>query len=386
MGFFKKKPTARLRFECPGCKAEVPGRLKAIAAGDFCCDQCGTIFIAGQNFMPMDEVSGGLMSLAWQVHQQEPPFAIEILENILDVEEWNAEANNLMGIILDEAKDRKKALGYLQRAVELDPKVSRYHYDLGVAYTYDEEYRKAADAFQEALEIFPVYLHALSNLTHCFLSMGEVIAAAIVADRVATLDIAGPLGNHSRTVIQKMCDSNIPEFELELTCVKSIMYAFQLQQQGNMEEAAKYFEKLLEIIPKTLPGYYMVCEYYASCLLVLDRHGESLAYSDIAYEGLPCVGALVEPPVPKLFEAGQFKDIQRFYEDTIKEIAGAESASSYFLMDGPFHSHKKCMVLTDKGKFSVSRAGNILRITREEDGRSSEKVLYEDTPFSTDNI
>lgn len=80
------------------------------------------------------------------------------------------------------AKQSAEALKNYLRAIALDPRLARAHFDLGVLYETSYQYDKAASEFQQAIVADHSYLKGYNNLSRVLLIQGNSMNALRVTD------------------------------------------------------------------------------------------------------------------------------------------------------------------------------------------------------------
>lgn len=63
--------------------------------------------------------------------------------------------------------------------------------------------------------------------------------------------------------------------------VSYALYGFYLRKMGHLEDAAKYYEKAMQLDPRNIKNAYS----YSLLLIDLKRYDEAVKYAQIAYEG-----------------------------------------------------------------------------------------------------
>jgi Flp pilus assembly protein TadD len=91
------------------------------------------------------------VSAARRLADGKPETALQLLNEVVASDDWNAEAHNLLGILHDNAKRSVEAIRHFQRAVDIEPNRSVYWYDLGVACGAHNDYRTARAPLQGRL-------------------------------------------------------------------------------------------------------------------------------------------------------------------------------------------------------------------------------------------
>ena len=88
--------------------------------------------------------------------------------------------------------DMTEAFYYTEEALSINPKNSHTWNNLGVLYFSQEKYEDAAEAFEQAVSLFPNYYDALYNLRDTYEELGNTVGANECNERMKAL----PKGNH----------------------------------------------------------------------------------------------------------------------------------------------------------------------------------------------
>lgn len=106
----------------------------------------------------------------------------------------NEEALALYSKGIDEAKKEnyKKAIGYYERAVKIDPEFAFAWDNMGICYRKLDNYDKAIEAYQKSLEIDPQGLLPLQNIAIAYQYKKEYSKAIEAYERLAAVDKDNP--------------------------------------------------------------------------------------------------------------------------------------------------------------------------------------------------
>jgi tetratricopeptide (TPR) repeat protein len=368
---------------CGGCRKENEVRLIELTKRDgVVCTGCRRKLEEGQDFPMMHELLDQIIRGASSQRDIDRSLALRLTEQVLEVDNFDARAHHLAGVLHNSEEGSELAVRHLRRAVELDPGRSIYEYDLGVACLYQRKPDEASRCFERAVEILPSYLNALNNLMICYLDLGDFLGALIVADRISTIDRAGRLGDNARKITGVLLDPALPASDSVKAVLNGVTLAFQLERQPDTTpKAAEIFEKCLNVIPETVSSRAFVAAYLADCYLLLDRHEECWRYSQIARRTLPAAAAIIEHPVMNMFEAGMFKDVEAYYKNLVSEMFGVRPGLGIF-RGHPQADEKIYMLSTEDDRtFEIRHVGNVVIVT-DSDKNEYEHHVYEDEYLS----
>ncbi len=101
--------------------------------------------------------------------------ALNLLDELFEYEDSNAEARSLAGIIKLQQKDYKAASEHFKILRDVSPDDPKTHYHMAMCYEGLNELQQALDEYQKALELNPKYINALNNsgLVFCQLEKYE---------------------------------------------------------------------------------------------------------------------------------------------------------------------------------------------------------------------
>lgn len=131
--------------------------------------------------------------------------AIRIFVEELKKQSDNPVINFYMGRSLLAQNQADKAIGYIEKTVQLTPKNPDYHFWLGVAYWANMEFEKERQSYLKALKLDPGHLQANLYLGHNYMDRNQWNEALNQYDRVLAIDSAVPDALYNRAlVLRKM--------------------------------------------------------------------------------------------------------------------------------------------------------------------------------------
>jgi tetratricopeptide (TPR) repeat protein len=363
---------------CGGCGKHNEVRLIELTKpGGVVCAGCGRKLEEGQDFPMMPKLVDQIIRRASSQWDKDRVLALKRAEQVLEVDNFNASAHCVAGILHDSEEGSELAVRHLRRAVELDPGRSKYQYDLGVAYMHQGKPNEASRCFEKAVEILPSYLDALNNLLMCYLDLRDLVGALIVAARVDTIDRVGRLGDNARKITKMLLSEALPASDTVKTVLQCVSIAFGLQVLKEIPKAAEIFERCLAMIPETVSSRAFVAAYLSDCYLLLDRHLECWRYSQIAHRSLPAAAAIVEHPVMNMMEGGMLKDVEAYYKKLIGEMFSVTSKAGIFRPNPQTGERIYTLITEDDRAFEIRRVGNVVTVTDSEKNEYV-RIVYED--------
>ena len=131
----------------------------------------------------------------------------------------------LYGITLVNEGHNEQAIAYFRRAVQADPKNSRYHFHLGTAYSRDHRPAEAKESFERAIQLTPQYA-----LPHYELGKGLADAG----------DSAAAIAQYERAID---CQPSLAQAYYQLGRVTAKI--------GQLEKSERAFRRFQELKSKT---------------------------------------------------------------------------------------------------------------------------------------
>ena len=109
------------------------------------------------------------------------------LEAILAEMPHSERTLRVLGFIHFRRKEYEKAIGYLERAIRLDPANAMAFYRLGLAYEGQGRVREAIEAFRKTTELLPTFAKAYHAIGLCHAGLGEKEASVSWLKRAVEL-------------------------------------------------------------------------------------------------------------------------------------------------------------------------------------------------------
>lgn len=140
-------------------------------------------------------LAGGILYLSQKNFEK----AVRELETAVEQEPDNGEAHLKLGMAYAEIGETKKAGEEFNRALELNPKLSKdvdanrrhywvEHFNEGVRLSHEEkDFEGAAREFEKAIELDPVDVRAYTNLGFCYTQLGEHEKALALFEKATEL-------------------------------------------------------------------------------------------------------------------------------------------------------------------------------------------------------
>jgi len=113
---------------------------------------------------------------------------IRINEELYKYNPNNADVCYALGNLYGQYKnDLPNAIKMLERAVYFNPKMAKAYKDLGVAYGYSKQYRKAILVMKKSIELNPKDKQTISNLGLTYQIIGQIDSAKIYFELAKTI-------------------------------------------------------------------------------------------------------------------------------------------------------------------------------------------------------
>ena len=220
-------------------------------------------------FSPDDFDISYTLALAWLKQQKLAP-AEQIFSRLLRKLGNRPEVHNLFGRAYRETKFLDEAISEFRKAIALDPKYPRAHYNLGLSYLLKDstlKLKEAADEFRAELAAHPEEFLAIYNLGLVAVVERDYREGARLLEKAARLRPQNPdvrlfLGNayHGLAQFDKAIESLKKSMELNPQLDKTSSHAAEahfllgqsLVRVGRAEEGEKELERARELKAKAL--------------------------------------------------------------------------------------------------------------------------------------
>jgi serine/threonine protein kinase/Flp pilus assembly protein TadD len=164
--------------------------------------------------------SAGFMSLAWlKEFEGDYDQSMKYARKSLELSPCHLETHLLLSLINMDQKKYTLAMATLQRAIELGPDYGRAHYNLGAVYVKLGVFDLALDNFQTAIKFL--------GDPNCYIDAGYICLIQKNYD-------------DARTYFRQSLDAGFLPF------VAHYYYGYLEQEVGNIDEARKHFENVVE--------------------------------------------------------------------------------------------------------------------------------------------
>ena len=185
------------------------------------------------------------------------PAAIEILEQAIKIKPDVAEAYNNLGTVRQRTNDMPAAVESFRQAIALKPDYADAHYNLGMALIFTEDFKAATDAFNKTIELVPGHVEAhacqgaalkeLKQYEHAIDAFRRALSlrpqhGAALRGLGDTYLAYGDLQEAEATYRLALIED---QDNIELLDSLSDV----LQKQERYEDAANYYERILELDP-----------------------------------------------------------------------------------------------------------------------------------------
>ncbi len=180
-----------------------------------------------------------------------------ICELIIQSDQSNAAALNLLGLISLEINQFIQAQAYFTKAIVFDPSVPDYYNNLGSLHHDQNHHGEAEKQYRKALEISPNHPEILTNLGDVLLHLNKHFEAVSVLSQALAFDADNAF---SHTVLgdvyqeQQKFDEAELHYEQALKSDPNNIKALVnlgtcMEQQGELKRAAICFRKAVELNP-----------------------------------------------------------------------------------------------------------------------------------------
>ncbi len=90
--------------------------------------------------------------------------AEDLFHQMLQTHENHSDALHFMGLISHRNGKSKDAIDFISKAIDNNPHIAVYHYNLGYIFTALGQLEKAIKAYKNSISLKPNYTEAINNL------------------------------------------------------------------------------------------------------------------------------------------------------------------------------------------------------------------------------
>jgi Tfp pilus assembly protein PilF len=165
-----------------------------------------------------------MLSLGLREHQAGRLIQAEQLyQQILQANPQHADALHLLGVLISQKGRDDLAVGYIEQALAVKPRIGAFHNNLGFSYLALQRLDDAEAQFLQAIELQPDFAMAHNNLGNVYRTRGMWAEAANCYRRAVELQPDYPEANGNLGVV--------------------------LQEQAKLEEALVWYDQALSLNP-----------------------------------------------------------------------------------------------------------------------------------------
>ncbi|HTI93053.1 MAG TPA: tetratricopeptide repeat protein, partial [Puia sp.] len=132
-------------------------------------------------------------------------FCRDAAEKALVIDNKNAKANNYMGNIFADLEDYPKAIDSYQKAIETDPNWLYPYNGLGTVYSELKKYGDAIDIFRKAIEVDPKHAYPYNNLGNVYNELTQYDTAIELYNKAITADPKLPYPYNNLGNVYRYC-------------------------------------------------------------------------------------------------------------------------------------------------------------------------------------
>ena len=190
----------------------------------------------------------------YRIQRGETESAVEALNQAIEIDPDNFEANRLLGRAHMQLKQFEEAEMYYQKIIELQPNYWLGYNVKAVFYSTIGEYEKAVPLLEKNIELTPDNAWGYANLAFVVRAMGDMDKAAeywLKSLEIHPLEHAYMgLGwyTNSKKEFAASLDYFLKALELVPTSIeRTVNVAYTYEVVGDMEKAREYWERVIEI-------------------------------------------------------------------------------------------------------------------------------------------
>ncbi len=169
----------------------------------------------------------------------------------------SAAFNNDLGFMYMQKGELKKGEEYLKRALRLNNRYEKSHFNLGLLYTKTRQWEKAIKHFKIANILRPDYIDTYLKLANIYIQTGQIDQSEIILNKVIKLKPDSAPAYLALGILYGMkgrYDNAIQEFKqviaLEPDNASAYYYiGLAFQKKGMIKDAVYYYQKAIEIKP-----------------------------------------------------------------------------------------------------------------------------------------
>ena len=182
---------------------------------------------------------------------------------VLSQQPKNADANNMLGLILMGQKQYSKAINHLRKATKCAPQFVGAQFNLGVAYESAGKVNDAIKCYKAAIVQQPTYLEALFAVGNCYIKQGRLVEGQSAYTTVLVLqpDHINALNNMGTSYFDQ---KDYPKAIEYLSRLVELQPSFEMAHANlgtallkvdQLALALEHFRKVVELNPKSAKGY-----------------------------------------------------------------------------------------------------------------------------------
>ena len=149
--------------------------------------------------------------------------AEDLFHQMLKTHENHSDALHFMGLISHRKGKSQDAIAFISKAIENNPRIAVYYYNLGYIFTALGQLEKAIKAYKNSISLKPNYTEAINNLGLILYDQDKIEESIILFQQA----------------IRSNCDYTNAYYNLGKAC----------QAQGNPQAAIAAYDGVLKIFP-----------------------------------------------------------------------------------------------------------------------------------------
>jgi tetratricopeptide (TPR) repeat protein/2-polyprenyl-3-methyl-5-hydroxy-6-metoxy-1,4-benzoquinol methylase len=310
--------------------------------------------------------------------------AEKLYQQVLRIDSGNADSLHLLGVVAHQRDQNDVAVGFINRAIEVDRSIPLYHSNLGASYRSLGQFDRAVDSFREAIQLAPEfggahynlgmvleiqsrhddaiasYLEAIridgtfvdahNNLGKVYAQMGRTTEAIERFQKVVELSSESAaahynLGNAYNTAGR--LDESAASFRKALRCNPDLAEAHN--NLGTVQKLQARFDEALESFQNSVrlnPGYADARRNLAAILQYRGKFDEAIEHLQQAVAANPQDPHVECSLATALRAEGRYEDAAIHYHNAIRidpDHADAQFGLGYLLLsEGKHDAARRC--------------------------------------------
>jgi tetratricopeptide (TPR) repeat protein len=184
--------------------------------------------------------------------------AKKLYQEVLDKDDGNAKAHVLLGNILYYQGESKEAEKHYLKAIDLDQDYAIAYFNEGVIKQDEGDLDAAVDYYKKTIEKDPEYAQAYSNLGTVLRDKGDLFGAFKNFKKALEIDERAVVSKEEMEKILDRVQEEVRNRDLIREAEELLMEGGMMEEAGNLERAAEFYKRAIELNPSSVIPYYLL--------------------------------------------------------------------------------------------------------------------------------